>query len=67
MIELFPYISNETRQEVEKMWNLAKQMDSVNASKFLNAYTNLFTINHTENEVDFLHFYINLQMEMMKE
>lgn len=67
MIELFPTISNKIREEAENIWNISKHMNPVEAAKFLDIYTNIFNISHTEEETDFLRFYFNLQMEMMKE
>lgn len=67
MIELFPTISEELRQQAADVWELAKTMTAVKAASFLDAYTNIFSIGHTEEETDFLRFYFNLQMEMMKE
>jgi hypothetical protein len=67
MIELFPNISEEIRQHAADTWELTKTMSAVNAANFLDIYTNIFSLNHTEEETDFLRFYFNLQMEMMKE
>ena len=67
MIELFPTISNKIKEEAENIWNISRQMNPVEAAKFLDIYTNIFNISHTEEETDFLRFYFNLQMEMMKE
>jgi hypothetical protein len=67
MTELFSNISEEIRQNAANTWELATTMSAVNAANFLNIYTNIFSLSHTEEETDFLRFYFNLQMEMMKE
>jgi hypothetical protein len=37
----------------------------IDMAKFLNAVTNYYMVTGTQEEVDFLRFYFNIQMEMM--
>lgn len=67
MTELFADISDSIKAEVARVWDSAIELPPIEASEFLNDYTNLFEENHTEEETDFVRFYFNLQMEAMKE
>lgn len=49
------------------VWQQAKQMSPDNAVKLMSMTTNAFEKEGLEEEADFLRFYFNLQMEMMKE
>lgn len=60
MIELFPNISTQLREDAEAAWRLASSLPPVQATKFLQAYT---AYNHTEEEQDYLRFYFNIEME----
>jgi len=44
-----------------------KLNDSLIAAKFLNNATNYYSNIYTEKEIEFLRFYFNMQLEMMKE
>lgn len=64
MIELFPNISEKVRTNAEVAWRLAQTFHNpLTVVKFLNDYT---TAAPTEEERDFLQFYFNLQMELLK-
>ena len=64
MTELFPDVSEKVRGNAEIAWKLAQTFhDPLTVAKFLNDYTEAAP---TDEERDFLHFYFNLQMELMK-
>lgn len=63
MTEIFSTISNEIKEEAKNIWDLSKYMNPVDAANFLNIYTNIFSLNHTEEETMFLYFYFNMRME----
>ena len=67
MTELFPNISQLIRDYAALVWEQAKQLSPDNAAKLINAAIEEFDKEGLENEADFLRFYFNLQMEMMKE
>ena len=67
MTELFPNISQLMRDYAALVWQQAKQMSPDNAVKLMSMTTNAFEKEGLEEEADFLRFYFNLQMEMMKE
>ena len=67
MTELFPDISQQMRDYAALVWEQAKQMSPEGATKLMNATTEAFDNEGLENKADFLRFYFNLQMEMMKE
>ena len=67
MTELFPNISQLIRDYATLVWEQAKQLSPNNAAKLINAAIEEFDKEGLENEADFLRFYFNLQMEMMKE
>ena len=64
MTELFPDISQKVRDNAEIAWRLAQTFHNpISAAKFLNDYTEAAP---TDEEKDFLEFYFNLQLELMK-
>ncbi len=67
MTELFPNISQLIRDYAALVWEQAKQLSPNNAAKLINAAIEEFDKEGLKNEADFLRFYFNLQMEMMKE
>ena len=68
MIELFENISADTKNYAKSAWSLAlAQKDPAKAADFLNTATNYYEAIGTPEEVEFLRFYFNMQMEMMKE
>ena len=66
MEELYPNISKEIRDEVAMAWRVARTMQPLESANFINTYTNYFATHHTEEETDFVRFYFNLQLEMIK-
>ena len=67
MTELYPDISDELRGLAETAWTVAKvQKTPMDAAAFLNNVTNYYGRTLSEEEAEFLQFYFNLQMEMMK-
>ena len=68
MTEIYDNIRDEVKTTAETAWNVASHMpDPVTAANLLNDITNYYSIIYNEEEVGFLRFYFNLQMEMMKE
>lgn len=67
MTELFPEISQQMRDYAALVWEQARNMSPDNAAKLMNVTTESFEKEGLEEEADFLRFYFNLQMEMMKE
>ena len=63
MTELFTNINDRLRQEAEDVWNLASILSPERAARLLSEYTNA----HSEEEQDFLQFYFNLQMEVLRQ
>ena len=67
MTELYPNISEEFRKIAETAWSVALAQKTPNdAANFLNNVTNYYG-NLNEEEAEFLQFYFNTRMEMMKE
>lgn len=65
MIEIFTNISDDVKQKAEIMWKMALgQPNPVKAAELLNALTEYYRKRWTEEEVDFLRFYFQTQMEM---
>ena len=62
MIELFPNISDELREQAEVYWNLIRTQSPEVAVQLMQAYV---SFNHTEEEQDFLNFFFNVQMEKL--
>lgn len=68
MTELFPDIPQQIRDYAAFIWEQAKQRESpIEAVKLLESTTKIFEDSGLKEEADFLRFYFNLQMEMMKE
>ena len=68
MQEIFENVSDEVKEIADVAWRLAlSQKDGVSAAKFLDNITNYYDKILNEEEVDFLRFYFNMKMEMMKE
>jgi len=68
MTEIFANVSNTIKDVAEKAWYLASKMqDPVMASDFLDNVTNYYSYLCTEEEIEFLQFYFNMKLEMMKE
>ena len=67
MIELYSDIRKEVRDTADMIWKLCLTKNSPLASaKYLNTMLNYYKNVYTKEEVDFLQFYFELQMEMMK-
>ncbi len=65
MTELFPNISEKVRTNAEIAWRLAQTFHSpLSMVQFLNDYT---AAAPTEEEQEFLRFYFNLQLELLKD
>ena len=68
MIEIYENVSKVVRDLADTAWSLAMaQKNPVDAANFLNNVTNYYSNILTEEEVEFLQFYFNMKMEMMKE
>lgn len=68
MQEIFENISDQTRQLAETAWTIAMAQDNpIKAANFLNTVTNYYDQLMNEEEIEFLRFYFNMKMEMMKE
>lgn len=68
MTELFANINPDVKEYAKTAWSLAlAQKDPAKAADFLNTVTNYYKTIGTSEEVEFLRFYFNMQMEMMKE
>ena len=67
MVELYSDISQDIREEAKALWLIAlAQKDAKEAAKYLNNAVEVFRQTHTEEEVDFIQFYFETQMEMRK-
>ena len=68
MNEIFKNVRQEVKNVAEFAWKIAlAQPDPAAAASFLDNVTNYFKHSYTEEEIEFLRFYFNMQMEMMKE
>lgn len=68
MQEIFDNISDNTKEIAEIAWRLAMtQKNPIDAANFLNSVTNYYDAIMSEEEIEFLRFYFNMKMEMMKE
>ena len=67
MTEIFADISDDVKKKAEIMWKMAmSQPNPVRAAELLNILTEYYRKRWTEEEVDFLQFYFQTQMEMNK-
>ena len=67
MTEIFADISDNVRNKADIIWRIAiNQPSPAQAAKFLNDITEYYRMKWTEEEVDFLQFYFQTQMEMVK-
>lgn len=68
MTELFPNISDELKGIAETGWNIAINLNNpVKAAEFLDNLTNYYrAMMRSEEDIEFLQFYFNMKMEMMK-
>ena len=68
MQEIFNNIKDEVKEVAEIAWKLAlMQKDPMKAAKFLNTVTEYYKNLYSEEEIEFLQFYFQMKMEMMKE
>ena len=68
MTEIFTDISDEVKKKAEIIWKIAfTQKNPLAAAKFLNQVTEYYRRIWTEEEIEFLQFYFQLQMEMNKQ
>ena len=68
MTEIFENISDEVKKYAEFTWALAISKNTVEkAAEILNNFTNFYRTFGTPEEVEFLQFYFNMRMEMMKQ
>ena len=67
MTEIFTNISDDIKEKVKVIWNITlAQPNPIKAANFLNDVTEYYKKRWTEEEVDFLQFYFQTQMEMNK-
>ena len=67
MNEIYKDVSDNVKEIARLAWNVAMaQKDPVRAANFLHSVTEFYKQSLTEEEIEFLQFYFNLQMEMMK-
>jgi len=67
MIEIFTNISDEIKNTADIIWRITlAQKNPVSAVSFLNNIIKYYNNKLTEEEINFLQFYIQMQMEMMK-
>jgi len=65
MIELYANVSDEVRNLAENIWNIAIANESpIEAAEFISTAIQYFEHQLTEEEIDFLRFYINMKLEM---
>ena len=68
MTEIFQDISPIVKDVAKTAWNIAmSQTNPVDAANFLNNVTNYYSNIFTDEEIEFLRFYFQMQMEMMKQ
>ena len=68
MTEIYENVSDNAKQIADFAWQIAIVLkDPVKAANFLNSVTEYYRNSLTEEEVEFLQFYFNMKMEMMKE
>ena len=68
MIEIYNNINDETKKIAEQAWNIVlAQKNPVNAANFLHNVTEYYRNILSEEDIEFLQFYFNMKMEMMKE
>ncbi len=68
MIEIFADVRDEVKKTGETAWRIAmSQKTPIKAADFLSTVTDYYKRFYTEEEIEFLQFYFNTQMEMMKD
>lgn len=67
MKEIFENIRQEVKELAETAWGLAcAQKQPLDAAEFLDNVLRYYDHTYTEEEIEFLRFYFNMKMEMMK-
>ena len=67
MIEIFTNISEEVKDTAEMAWQLALSHEKpIDAAEFLNIVTEYYKKTYSEEEIEFLQFYFQMKLEMMK-
>lgn len=68
MIEIYNNISDNVKKIADAAWSIAAaQKNPMDAAQFLNNVTEYYRDILNDEEIEFLQFYLNLKMEMMKE
>ena len=68
MVEIFQNVREEVKQTADTAWQLAlAQKNPMKAAEFLNQVTRYYENIYTDEEMDFLQFYFNMKMEMIKD
>lgn len=68
MTEIFTSVRDEVKNMAETCWNIClAQNNPDEAAKFLHLVTEFYRNYYTEEEIEFLQFYFNMKLEMMKE
>ena len=67
MTEIFTNVPDKVKNTAEIIWNLTLLRDNaLDAAKFLHKMTEQYRKIYTDEEMDFLQFYFQMQMEMNK-
>ncbi len=67
MVELFTDIKDEVKQTASFIWRMAKlQSNPIHAGEFIDTSIKYLEQIYTEDEMNFVHFYLQMQMEKMK-
>ena len=68
MTEIYENVSDSAKEIASIAWKIAIALNNpASAANFLNSVTEYYRNSLTEEEVEFLQFYFNMKMEMMKE
>ena len=68
MIEIYANVSDQVKEVADIAWRLTMaQKNPLDAANFLNNVTNYYANILTEEEQEFLQFYFQMKMEMIKE
>lgn len=67
MTEIFSNISDKVKRTAEFIWKVTLTYDNpLDAANFLHQMTEYYRKIYTDEEMDFLQFYFQMQMEMNK-
>ncbi len=67
MVELFNHINQNVKDTAAIIWDVASRISNpVKASEFLEHCTKYYSYLYTEEELQFLTFYINMKLEENK-